>query len=317
MKEHYDDCAINSLIEVIISNNICPPYTDHNKYSKCFKSTYCPQPTHYNNTWVQGFANNSNNPHYLHRLYGKGYSSDITGDGPLPTTRKIKTSAKHAESQLTQRKITSYLEPPIALSTQFPLTFHNGRITLTAQREVLSRIINRIHTGLTITAAVETEIIYSPHQAQLSVKFTSPSEAYYNTPTSGLCMLHMIHQILNRATEQGYILPERLQRLLQNSDFSVARTEGTRPRYLTLIDIILELLNDPRQSFPYFIPLDIQEAIRSLKSLQLFLRKRGTCDTPIPSDYYLQDTIGRATLGALGLEVHEWHQSTSTQSLES
>ena len=77
-------------------------------------------------------------------------------------------------------------------------------------------------------------------------------------------MLHMIHQILNRAAEQGYLFPERLHRLLQNSDFLVARTEGTRPRYLTLIDIILELLNDSRQAFPYFLPVDIKEAISSL-----------------------------------------------------
>ena len=124
-------------------------------------------------------------------------------------------------------------------------------------------------------------------------------------------MLHTIHQILNAAVPHGYYFPSRVSRLLQNPAFTVTRSEHSRPHYLTLIDIILQNGSAQPLTFPYLAIADILEAQNSLKRLEILLKVRGSCDTPIPYSHYLRGTVGRLALGALGLEVHEWQNASS------
>jgi hypothetical protein len=193
------------------------------------------------------------------------------------------------------------------------LSYKTGRVLIRVQRSVIKRIIHQTTLGQDIDTAVETELIYSPHRAQLTLLAQLPNGHYNNKPASGLCMLHVIHQTLKVAVKQGANFTNRLTQLLNQVHFQVQRTEVTRPFYLTLIDIIISEVYAQTSSFPYLMQSDIDEAIDGLTKLQRHLQEPGSGSRPIPSSLYLVNTFGRMALGVVGLEVHEWTQTPIEQ----
>jgi hypothetical protein len=199
------------------------------------------------------------------------------------------------------------------VTTHIKYTMSFGRVRIRAQRSAIKRIIHQITLGHSIETAVEGEILYSPNRAQFTLQSQLPERHYHRTPATGLCMLHAIHQMLNEAAKHGAYLPYRLAQLLQQTLFKVQHTESTKPFYITLIDIILSEVRVQPDSFPYFMEMDIDAAINQLKQLEIYLRKPGSGDRPIPGQHYLANTIGRLAPGAVGLEAHEWTHVTSDQ----